>query len=452
MRDRKLSIPSDFTWGVATSAYQIEGGRFEGGKGESIWDRFADEGRMPESGDVACDHYHRWPEDVALMRELGVDAYRMSLAWTRILPDGVGPVNQAGVDFYRALFEAMLDAGITPWVTLYHWDLPQALQDRGGWASRETAGAFSRYAEVASDVFGDLVTNWITHNEPWVAAVVGHIDGAFAPGIQDWGIGLRAAHHILLSHGLAVEAIRANQPDAKVGIALDCRVSQAASDAPEDVAAARHFDGFRNRWFFDPVFGKGYPADMIDAYHRRGRLEEPRLPFVVEGDLETIATPMDFLGLNYYAALSIGAGNEESGDTGVPESSSPPPGYTDMGWPVTPEGLTEYVRHLHETYGPASIVITENGAAYSDAPDDEGRVGDARRIDYLDAHVAAVAAARDGGVPVDGYFAWSLLDNLEWTSGYGLRFGLVWVDHATGERIPKDSYFWYRDVIEASRG
>ncbi len=452
MRDRKLSIPSDFTWGVATSAYQIEGGRFEGGKGESIWDRFADEGRMPESGDVACDHYHRWPEDVALMRELGVDAYRMSLAWTRILPDGVGPVNQAGVDFYRALFEAMLDAGITPWVTLYHWDLPQALQDRGGWASRETAGAFSRYAEVASDVFGDLVTNWITHNEPWVAAVVGHIDGVFAPGIQDWGVGLRAAHHILLSHGLAVEAIRANQPDAKVGIALDCRVSQAASDAPEDVAAARHFDGFRNRWFFDPVFGKGYPADMIDAYHRRGRLEEPRLPFVVEGDLETIATPMDFLGLNYYAALSIGAGNEESGDTGVPESSSPPPGYTDMGWPVTPQGLTEYVRHLDETYGPASIVITENGAAYSDAPDDEGRVGDARRIDYFDAHVAAVAAARDGGVPVDGYFAWSLLDNLEWTSGYGLRFGLVWVDHATGERIPKDSYFWYRDVIEASRG
>ena len=452
MRDRKLSIPSDFTWGVATSAYQIEGGRFEGGKGESIWDRFADEGRMPESGDVACDHYHRWPEDVALMRELGVDAYRMSLAWTRILPDGVGPVNQAGVDFYRALFEALLDAGVTPWVTLYHWDLPQALQDRGGWASRETAGAFSRYAEVASDVFGDLVTNWITHNEPWVAAVVGHIDGVFAPGIQDWGVGLRAAHHILLSHGLAVEAIRANQPDAKVGIALDCRVSQAASDAPEDVAAARHFDGFRNRWFFDPVFGKGYPADMIDAYHRRGRLEEPRLPFVVEGDLETIATPMDFLGLNYYAALSIGAGNEESGDTGVPESSSPPPGYTDMGWPVTPQGLTEYVRHLDETYGPASIVITENGAAYSDAPDDEGRVGDARRIDYFDAHVAAVAAARDGGVPVDGYFAWSLLDNLEWTSGYGLRFGLVWVDHATGERIPKDSYFWYRDVIEASRG
>jgi beta-glucosidase len=441
------SIPSEFTWGVATSAYQIEGGRHEGGKGESIWDRFADDGRMPESGDVACDHYHRWPDDVALMNDLGVDAYRMSIAWTRILPDGIGPVNEAGVAFYRSLFEALLDAGITPWVTLYHWDLPQALQDRGGWANREAAGAFARYAAVASEVFGDLVTHWITHNEPWVASMVGHVDGVFAPGIRDWSVGLSAAHHILLSHGLAVESIRANQSDATVGIALDCRVSHAASASPEDLAAARHFDGYRNRWFFDPVFGKGYPADMIEAYHRRGRLEEPELPFVRSGDLETIAAPIDFLGLNYYATLSIAAGKEESEETGVPASADPPTGFTEMGWPVTPDGLTEYLAHLYETYEPSSIVITENGASYSDGPNAEGRVPDARRIDYLVAHVTALATARADGVPVDGYFVWSLLDNLEWTSGYSQRFGLVWVDHATGERTPKDSYWWYRDLI-----
>jgi beta-glucosidase len=442
-----LHLPDDFVWGVATSAYQIEGGRYQGGKGESIWDRFADEGRMSESGDVACDHYHRWREDVGLMKDLGVDAYRFSLAWTRIVPEGIGPVSEEGLAFYSDLIDELLAAGITPWATLYHWDLPQALQDRGGWANRDTAEAFAAFAAAASSMLGDRVDHWITHNEPWVATVAGHVEGIFAPGIRDWAVALPAAHHILLSHGRAIQEIRRNVPGATVGIALDCRPARPASDEPADAAAARHFDGFRNRWFFDPVFGMGYPEDMVEAYHRLGRLDAPALPFVESGDLDVIAEPVDFLGLNYYTSLDIAAGFEESEDTGVPQSASPSAGYTEMGWPITPAALTDYLLHLNETYDPPSIVITENGASYSDGPGSDGAVHDARRIDYLDAHIAAVAAARDAGAPVIGYFAWSLLDNLEWTSGYAQRFGLVWVDHATGERIPKDSFRWYRDVV-----
>ena len=444
------TFPHDFSWGVATSAYQIEGGRYEGGKGESIWDRFADDGRMAQSGDVACDHFHRWREDIALMKDLGVRAYRFSIAWTRILPDGVGPVNEEGVAFYREVIDALLEAGITPWPTLYHWDLPQALQDRGGWANRETVDAFAAYADATSATLGDLVTSWITHNEPWVATFVGHVDGRFAPGIQDWGVGLRVAHHILLSHGRAVAAIRRNVQGASVGIALDCRPAHAATDDAADEAAARHFDGFRNRWFFDPVFAKGYPTDMIEAYHRRGRLDEPRLPFVEPGDMETIAAPIDFLGLNYYTSLAISADADESEDTGQPQTDDPPAGYTEMGWPITPAALAAYLRHLSATYAPPSIVSTENGASSSDGPTANGAIRDARRIDSLDRHSAAVAEAVESGVPVDGYFVWSLLDNLEWTSGYSQRFGLVWVDHESGERTPKDSYRWYRDRIARS--
>jgi beta-glucosidase len=385
------------------------------------------------------------------MKDLGVNAYRFSIAWTRVVPDGIGPVSQDGLTFYSDLVDELLTAGITPWPTLYHWDLPQALQDRGGWANRDTAEAFAAYAAAVSSVLGDRVDHWITHNEPWVATVAGHVDGIFAPGIRDWSVALPVSHHILLSHGRAVQEIRRNRPGSTVGIALDCRPARPASADPADVVAARHFDGFRNRWFFDPVFGKGYPQDIIEAYHRRGRLDAPTLPYVQEGDLDVIAEPIDFLGLNYYTSLAIGAGFEESEDTGMPQSANPPAGYTEMGWPITPDALTSYLGYLHETYAPPPIVITENGASYSDAPGTDGAVHDRRRIDYLDAHVAAVAAARDAGAQVNGYFAWSLLDNLEWTSGYAQRFGLVWVDHATGQRIPKDSYHWYRDRIRSAR-
>jgi beta-glucosidase len=427
-----------FTWGVGTSAYQIEGGR-QDGKGDSIWDRFTAERGLAD-GTTACDHYHRYPEDVALMAELGIDAYRFSVAWSRVLPEGTGPVNQAGLDFYRRLVDELLAAGIEPWVTLYHWDLPQALQDRGGWPQRWMVDAFTEYALVVADALGDTVGHWITHNEPWVATMLGHQEGIFAPGITDWPRALAAGHHILLSHGQATRELRRAAPGSSIGIALDCRPVTPRTDDPADVAASRHFDGYRNRWFFDPVFGRGYPEDMIDAYMEAGRLDHH---LIRPGDYATIAAPIDFLGLNYYTSLRIGAGQSETENTGIPQGAPAVEGHTEMGWPNTPDALTGYLHHINNTYRPKSIVITENGASYSDTPDDD----DARRIDYLDTHIDAVMAARHDGVPVDGYFVWSLLDNLEWTSGYSQRFGLVWVDHATGERTPKASYGWYRERI-----
>jgi len=446
-----VSFPADFVFGVATSAYQIEGAARQDGKGESIWDRFVREpGRIRDdaTGDIACDHYHRWREDVELMASLGVNAYRFSIAWTRVLPDGDGRVNPAGLGFYDALVDALLENGIDPWVTLYHWDLPQALQERGGWPVRATVDAFVDYAELMAGALGDRVTNWITQNEPWVAAMLGHRAGVFAPGLRDWGAALAAGHHLLLSHGKAVEAIRANAAGARVGIAIDCRPNRAASQAPADVAAARHFDGFRNRWFFDPVFGKGYPQDMLAAYRNAGRiLVEPA--FVRSGDLETIATPIDFLGLNYYTSLAIRAGGEESEDTGVAPGTAPPPGYTEMGWEVTPDALGDFLRRIRDDYAPRSIVITENGASYSDPPGRDGIIRDQRRIAYLQAHLEQLEVARTAGVPVDGYFVWSLLDNFEWALGYSQQFGLVGVDRDSLERIPKQSFGFYRDFIAA---
>ena len=443
-------VPPGFAWGVATSAYQIEGAWNEDGKGPSIWDRFVHlPGRIHngETGDVACDHYHRWREDVQLMAELGVNAYRFSISWSRVLPDGDGAINRAGLGFYDALVDALLEHGIAPWVTLYHWDLPQALADRGGWPDRSTVEAFAHYAGVMSGALGDRVTNWMTHNEPWVAAFAGHLDGVFAPGLADWGTALRAAHHLLLSHGRAVPVIRAASPGARVGIAIDCRPSRPAGPAEADVAAQRHFDGFRNRWFFDPVFGKGYPPDMVAAYRERGRFQSEIPPFVQDGDLAAIAAPIDFVGINYYTSLLIRAGADETEDTGVTPGPNPPAGHTEMGWPITPDALPRFLRRIHDDYRPAAIVITENGASYSDGPDAEGNVHDSRRIAYLAAHIEALGEALAAGVPLAGYFAWSLLDNFEWTSGYSQRFGLVWVDFPTGTRTPKDSFAWYREAL-----
>ncbi len=440
-----------FVFGAGTSAYQIEGGRTDG-KGESIWDRFAHtSGTMPDTGDVACDHYHRFRQDVEIMAELGLDAYRFSVAWTRILPDGDGEVNPAGIEFYSNLVDALLEHDIEPWLTLYHWDLPQALEDRGGWTARSTVDAFVRYTEIVAAALGDRVKHWITHNEPWVASMVGHRDGVFAPGRSSWPEALSASHHLLLSHGRATRALREQVAGAAIGPALDCRPAYPATESAADIAAARHFDGFRNRWFFDPVFGKGYPTDVLDVYRERGRFRGELPDFVLDGDMETIAAPIDFLGLNYYTGLAISAGADESEDTGVPPGPNPPAGYTEMGWPVTPEALTDFLVRLDEDYSPPAIVITENGASYSDGPDPEGRVLDERRIVYLEQHVRAVGEARERDVPVSGYFVWSLLDNLEWVSGYSQRFGLVWVNHATQERIVKESGRWYADVV-ARRG
>ena len=440
-------MTESFSWGVATSAYQIEGARYEGGKGESIWDRFSDDRKMKVSGDVTCDHYHRLEDDLDLLADLGVDAYRFSVAWTRIMPSGEGPISSDGLDFYSRLIDGLVERDIEPWLTLYHWDLPQALQDRGGWASRNTANAFARYAGVVADAFGDRVHHWITQNEPWVAAYLGHLYGEFAPGISDWPTALDVGHNLLLSHGRAVEAIRESAPGSSVGIALDCRPARPNSESAEDREAARHFDGFRNRWFFDPVFGKGYPEDMLRAYFVEGRTDDLEPAFIRSGDMDQIATPIDFLGLNYYTTLPVAAGAEERDDPESLPGRAQPDGFTEMGWAIDPDGLADYLGEIHRRYRPKSIVVTENGASFSDAPDSDDVIADSARVDYLRTHVDAVRLAAEAGVPVDGYFVWSLLDNLEWTQGFDQRFGLVWVDQQTLQRIPKESFAWYREVV-----
>ncbi len=375
-------------------------------------------------------------------------AYRFSVAWTRVLPDGDGEVNGQGLDFYRRLVDGLAERGIEPCPTLYHWDLPQALQDKGGWASRDTIEAFARYAGIVAEALGDDVWRWITHNEPWVTAFLGHRDGIFAPGLKDWETALTVAHNILVSHGRAATAIRAADPDASVGIALDCRPSVASHPGAEE--ANRYYDGTRNRWFFDPVFGKGYPGDIVEEYVSAGRLPSGLEGIVAPGDMEVIATPIDFLGLNYYTTVSISEDSPESDQPEGPVGPGAQEGYTEMGWRNDPQGLTDFLTRIDTEYGPGSILVTENGASYSDPPDEDGKIADTRRIEYLDRHIDAVMAARDAGVPVDGYFVWSLMDNLEWVSGFSQRFGLIWVDKDTSQRILKDSYHWYRDRIAST--
>ena len=423
-----MPLPPNFVFGAATSAYQIEGDR--PGRDESIWDRFSDQGRLTDRGDVAADHVRRFTEDIALMADLGIDAYRMSISWTRVRRSGLG--------FYNELIDGLLAAGITPWVTLFHWDLPGDIEDQGGWPERRTVDAFIDYTATVVDGLGDRVKNWITINEPWVAATLGYIDGVFAPGRQSWPDGLAAGHHLLLAHGRAVELIRDRLPQASVGIALDCRPAWPSSADPADTAAAHHFDGFRNRWFFDPVFGRGYPADMEAAFAERGRWDGS---VVQAGDLQTISAQLDFLGINYYTGIAVSAGGEESESTGVERGPNPPAGFTEMGWEVIPKALTDFLIRVHQDYQPKAIVITENGASYSDPVDDH------RRIEYLDLHLSAVEEAIGRGAPVTGYFVWSLLDNLEWVAGFGQRFGLIHVDFETGTRTPKASFSWYRARI-----
>jgi beta-glucosidase len=437
-------------WGVATSAHQIEGAFHEDGRGESIWDRLENTpGSIADGSDagVACDHYHRWSEDIGLMTQLGVNAYRFSIAWPRILPAGRGHVNTAGIDFYDRLVDNLIEAGILPVVTLYHWDLPQALQDRGGWMSRDTASAFAEYAGIVTSLLGDRVALWITHNEPWCIAHLGHDSGEHAPGIRDPELALRAAHHVLLSHGHACPVIRGNAPGAEVGIVLNLTPSSPASDNPEDTDASRWFDGFFNRWYLDPLFRGRYPDDVIADRIALGHLENAELPFVRPGDMEAIAAPMDFLGVNYYSRVVM-----KAGDTGWPRAVQmvPDDELTDMGWEVYPQGLTELVERISREYGPPRIYITENGAAYADGPDEFGRIADTRRVDFLRRHLRACHRAIEGGVPLKGYFVWSLMDNFEWAHGYERRFGLYWVDYGTQKRLPKDSAYWYHKAIAAN--
>ena len=439
MSQTARAFPSDFVWGAATAAYQVEGAATEDGRGESIWDRFsATPGNVAngDTGAVACDTYHRYAEDIRLMRTLGIGAFRLSVAWPRILPEGRGPVNRAGLDFYDRLVDDLLANGLDPYVTLYHWDLPQALEENGGWPVRDTVDAFTEYTEVVVARLGDRVRHWITQNEPWVISWLGYGLGVHAPGRTSDSDALAAGHHILLAHGRAAEVLRREAPDSEVGIAVDLVPMYPFSDTEADIEAAHREDGFRNRWFLDAVLGRGYPEDMLERYAEI-------LPPIADGDLETIAAPLDFLGINYYTRNVVRAGVGEVATEGAE--------HTDMGWEVYPDGLRDLLVRLHAEYELPDLYITENGAAFPDSRNN-GTVPDPRRIAYLGGHLDAVASAIADGVPVRGYFLWSLLDNFEWAFGYSRRFGIVYVDFETLERVPKDSFAWYRDFIAAQAG
>ncbi len=448
----RVTFPKGFLWGAATSSYQIEGAANEDGRGESIWDRFAKtSGRIKDgsNGDVACDHYHRWPEDIDLMKELGLAAYRFSVAWPRIFPTGSGPANERGFDFYARLVDRLLERGIAPYATLYHWDLPQALQDQGGWMNRATAERFADYAEAVSRRLGDRVKHWITHNEPWCAALVGHAKGHHAPGLCDWSAALAASHHLMLSHGLSVPVIRSGSRGAEVGITLNLSPSVPASKSWQDARAARHHDGYMNRWFLDPVFRAQYPGDMVSDYAALGYLPRDWSSLVRPGDLAQIATPTDFLGVNYYnrhVARSDQIAEKDNLPRTVALAAAAE--HTDIGWEVYPEGMFEVLMRVHLEYRPAKVLVTENGAAYSVGPDSHGRIADTQRIRFLREHLLAARRAIDLGVPLEGYFLWSLMDNYEWDHGYTQRFGIAWVDYETQARVLKDSALWYKRVIQ----
>jgi beta-glucosidase len=435
------SLPPDFIWGAATASYQIEGATREDGRGESVWDRFsATPGKVRggDTGEVACDFYHRYRDDVQLMRELGLDAFRFSVAWPRVFPEGRGKLNTAGLDFYDRLVDTLLENEIEPFATLFHWDTPQALEDAGGWPVRATAEAFVDYAEAVVGRLGDRVRFWITHNEPWVVAWIGHSWGEHAPGRTSEADAVAAAHHLLLSHGWAVEAIRRAAPGVQVGITLNLQEAYAHSESPEDEAASWQVDGEANRWFLDPIFRGVYPADLLE----RQLLVAPH---VRDGDLEAIAAPIDFLGVNNYFRFVVGAGTDGPRFVANPEAQ-----HTEMGWEVYPDGLHRLLVRVADDYAPPAMYVTENGAAFGDVRVHDGKVHDPERTSYLETYIDAMSRAVADGAPVKGYFVWSLFDNFEWAHGYSKRFGLVYVDYPTLERVPKDSFHWYRGLI-ASR-
>jgi beta-glucosidase len=448
------AFPNGFVWGVATSAFQIEGAHDTQGRGPSIWDTYAEQPGRIEDGttaQVACDHYHRYAQDVALMQSIGVGAYRFSVAWPRIFPTGRGAVNIAGLDFYDRLVDTLLSAGIEPWVTLYHWDLPQPLEDEGGWTNRSTVDAFVDLADAVSARLGDRVGNWITHNEPWCVSVLGYAQGDHAPGKRSWSDALVASHHLLLSHGRAVAVIRGNTIGASVGITVNASHCEPASPSEADRISTRQFDGELNRWFLDPIFLGRYPRDVIEYHEREGRLPDG-MHFVHPGDLEEINTPIDFLGLNYYSRAVVRSASIPEADNEPRTIAIPDPAeLTDMGWEVYPEGLTQTLVRLNADYRPGSFVVTENGAAYSTGPGEDGSVQDTRRCDYVKNHLRACLAAIDLGVPLSGYFLWSLLDNFEWAFGFAKRFGIVWVDFETQERIIKASGHMYSRIVRENK-
>jgi beta-glucosidase len=436
-----LQFPDGFLWGVATASYQVEGATHEDGRGPSIWDTFC---RQPgkvyagHNGDVSVDQYHRYGEDVELMRKMNAGAYRFSIAWPRIFPEGTGQRNPKGFDYYHRLIDALLEAGIRPAVTLYHWDLPQALQDKGGWTERDTAKAFVDYAQVCFDQLGDKVDLWITVNEPKVVAWCGYLQGGHAPGWADGKLFSKAVHHLNLGHGWAVQAYRQTNQGGQIGATLDMQHCRPASQRPEDIEAADAAFDRAVRIFAGPLQGKGYPQRYTDKW--------PDQPFPIQnGDMETIAARTDFLGLNYYFEESIEHDPDSvDGYRRAPQFEPT----TELGWPIVPDGLYRQLKWIDTEYDHPPIYITENGCAAADAPDASGqRVHDPDRVAYLREHFRAASRAIADGVDLRGYFVWSFIDNFEWAHGYTKRFGVVYCDYATLERIPKDSYYFCRDVF-----
>ena len=431
---------SEFIWGVATSSYQIEGAANEGGRGQSIWDTFC---KVPgkvanfDNGDIACDHYHRYKEDLDLMKWMGVKAYRFSVAWPRVIPDGVGRVNEMGLDFYDRLIDSLLEREIAPWLTMYHWDLPEALQLRGGWNNREVVEWFGEYAEMLTSRFGDRVKNWMTLNEPLCSAWLGHLYGDMAPGIKDLQTALNVSHHLLMSHGLACQVIRSNVSEANLGIVINVTPAVPATDNQEDSNAAQLADGFDNRWFLDPVFGRTYPADVIDTLGAS--------PEIHSGDMKLIAQDLDFLGVNFYFRQIVEA-DQNSKPLPIRSVNRENVKRTAMNWEVHPQAFEEILLRISKEYSPKAIYITENGSAWNDEVIN-GEIIDDERIDYLVRHLDAMRSAKNQGAPILGYFAWSFLDNFEWAYGYEKRFGLIYVDYKTQKRTPKKSAFFYRQLL-----
>ncbi|HEY1825307.1 MAG TPA: GH1 family beta-glucosidase [Acidimicrobiales bacterium] len=462
--DPPRSFPPGFLWGTATASYQIEGAVTADGRGPSIWDTFS---RTPgavwngDTGDIACDHYHRMEEDLDLLQQLGVAAYRFSVAWPRVQPTGRGPANQKGLDFYRRIVEGLLEREIAPVATLYHWDLPQPLQDDGGWTVRDTAERYAEYVGIVAESLGEDIDRWITLNEPWCSSWLGYGSGRHAPGVRDIGKAAAANHHLLYAHGLAVPILRSLIPSAQVGITLNLGDFRPASQHELDVAAARRADGNLNRVFLDPIFRGEYPADMLEHYAKFA----PGFSVVRDGDLDLISAPIDFLGVNYYFPSTVVdetrtkearvagyfvAQGDQFPDLRLRGIETPGRDKTAMDWEIEASGLTSLLIRVRDEYTTLPIYITENGAAFNDYVDPNGDVNDHDRVAYLQEHISAVHDAIDAGVNVQGYFVWSLMDNFEWGLGYSRRFGIVWVDYPTGARLTKQSFSWYRDTIRTN--
>lgn len=434
-----LGFPENFLWGAATASYQIEGAWNEDGKGESIWDRFSHTpGKIinGDTGDVACDHYHRYPEDIALMRQIGLKAYRFSVSWPRVLPTGFGRVNPAGLDFYDRLVDALLAANIEPFITLYHWDLPQALYDKGGWINRDNLPYFADYTAVLVKRLGDRIRRWTTFNEPGVIAEAGYGNGEHAPGLKDdWRMSRQVVHNLMVAHGLAVQAIRATNPSLEVGIVLSQWNVEPASDDPADIFAADLSWNSRETAFLHPIFRGHYHPLMVDAFG-------DEFPEIKPGDMALISQKLDFLGINSYSRIVVNAQGKVSPIQGSE--------YTDMGWEVCAPAFRRMLNRINKDYNLPPIYITENGAAFPDVVTADGKIHDERRLDYLRQHFTQVRLAMQDGVDVRGYFVWSLLDNFEWSLGNTKRFGLIRVDYDTLKRTIKDSGEWYARVIAAN--